>query len=322
MLNAFLWGLVATSSLLLGGVIGSRFTIGKRALGIIMGFGAGVLFSAVAYELVFEALHLGAYSGFPGVGFLAGAFTFFFIERLVGKIGAGGRSDSNPARHSTLIVPMVLGIVLDGIPESTVIGLGLLEGGTVSVAMLVAVFMSNLPEAIAGTTGMVAAAWSRSKIILLWSAITVICSLAAVAGFALFGNESPSWLAFTHAFAGGAILMMMANTMIPEAYERGGKLDGGFHRSRICALSVHRPPRTRLSRGLSPAALPWERNDRHHHGAAGKSDGAGADNCHRSRHHAKLLADRPGPRPVRLPAPRDSPARKSGRYPPIRVFAT
>jgi ZIP family zinc transporter len=123
---------------------------------------------------------------------------------------------------------MVLAIILDGIPESIVIGLGLFEGGKVSLAMLVAVFISNLPEAIAGSSGMKAGGWSKQKIILLWFAIAMVCSFSTVAGFSLFSGASVQWLAFIQSFAGGAILMMLANSMIPEAYEHGGKLAGVF----------------------------------------------------------------------------------------------
>jgi ZIP family zinc transporter len=228
MLNAFLWGLLATSSLVLGGVIGIWATPGKRTLGLIMGFGAGVLISAVAYELMYESVHLGKASGAPALGFFAGALTFFFADRLIGKIGAGHRKSINPSSQSTLVIPMVLAIILDGVPESTVIGLGILETGTVSLAMLIAVFISNLPEAIAGTTGMKAGGWSRPKILLLWGLIAVVCGFATAAGFSLFGNASPLVTAFIQAFAAGAILLMLANTMIPEAYEHGGKLAGIF----------------------------------------------------------------------------------------------
>ena len=123
---------------------------------------------------------------------------------------------------------MLLGIILDGIPESIVIGLGIFEGGKVSLAMLVAVFISNLPEAIAGTTGMKAGGWKNKKIILLWIFIAVVCAFASVAGFSLFSGASETWLAFIQAFAGGAILMVLANSMIPESYEHGGKLTGLF----------------------------------------------------------------------------------------------
>jgi ZIP family zinc transporter len=228
MLEALMWGAVASSSVVLGGLIGSWFTVGKRTLGVIMAFGAGVLISAVAYELVFEAISEAKGTGAIGLGLFAGAFTFFFADRAIGKIGAGGRKAIKPAKQSAMIVPLVLGIVLDGIPESAVIGLGILETGAVSVAMLVAVFISNLPEAIAGTTGMKAAGWSRTKTMSLWLLIAVVCSLSTVAGYSLFAGASNFWLAFTGAFAAGAILMMLANTMIPEAYEHGGKLAGLF----------------------------------------------------------------------------------------------
>jgi ZIP family zinc transporter len=228
MWTAFFWGLIAASSLVLGGLLASWVTLGKRTLGVIMAFGAGVLISAVAYEMVFDAVKLAKGSGYPTLGFLAGASTFFFSDKLIEGIGGGKRKNIDAAHQSKLVVPLVLAIILDGVPESVVIGLGVLEGGTVSLAMLVAVFMSNLPEAAAGTTGMRAGGWSRTKILLLWVGITLVCALASAAGYALLGDLSPVWLSFVQTFAGGAILMMLANTMIPEAYEHGGKLAGVF----------------------------------------------------------------------------------------------
>ena len=226
--TAFFWGLAAASSLVVGGLLASWVTLGKRTLGIIMGFGAGVLLSATAYELVFEAVHIAKLSGFPALGFFAGAFTFFFADMLIGRMGGrqGKTADANGADQSSLVVPLVLGIILDGVPESVVIGLGVLQSGAVSLAMLVAVFISNLPEAAASTAGMRAGGWSRTKVFLLWSAIAVVCAFASAAGYALLGGVSPFVLAVVQAFAGGAILMMLANTMIPEAYERAGKLAG------------------------------------------------------------------------------------------------
>jgi len=226
MANAFLWGLLAASSLVLGGLLASWLPLGKRTLGIIMGFGAGVLLSATAYELVFEAVSLAKGSGMPTLGFLAGAFTFFFSDKLIGRMGSEDRETA--AGSSKLFVPLVLGIILDGVPESVVIGLGVLETGTVSVAMLVAVFISNLPEAAASTASMRSSGWSRTKILLLWVAIALVCALASAAGYALLGDASPFGLSIVQAFAGGAILMMLANTMIPEAYEHAGKLAGVF----------------------------------------------------------------------------------------------
>jgi ZIP family zinc transporter len=228
MLAAFLWGLVASSSLVLGGVLACWVTLSRRTLGVIMAFGAGVLISAVSYEMLFEAVRLAKGSGFPTLGYLGGASVFFFSDKLIGGWGGKGRKEINATHQPNLAVPLVLAIILDGIPESAVIGLGVLKTGSVSLAMLVAVFVSNLPEAVAGTTGMRSGGWSRTKILLLWLVIASLCALASATGYALFGDISPRWLSFVNAFAGGAILMMLANTMIPEAYEHGGKLAGVF----------------------------------------------------------------------------------------------
>ena len=228
MASAFLWGLLAASSLVLGGLLASWVPLGKRTLGVILAFGAGVLLSATAYELVFEAVTLAKGSGFPALGFFGGAATFFLADQLIDRLGDGQANADNAAAQSTLVVPLVLGATLDGIPESVVIGLGLVGGGTVSLAMLVAVFMSNLPEAAAATAGMRSSGWSRTKVFLLWAAIALVCALASAAGYVLLGDLSRFWLSSVQAFAGGAILMMLANSMIPEAYEHGGKLAGVF----------------------------------------------------------------------------------------------
>jgi ZIP family zinc transporter len=228
MLNAFIWGLLATSSLVLGGLIASRFSLSKRTVGIIMAFGAGALISAVSYELIFEAVRLAKLTGFPALGLFAGAATFYFTDKLIAQFGAGNPVGIEAPPHSKLVIPMILAIILDGVPESIVIGLGIFKEGTVSLAMLVAVFISNLPEAIAGSVGMKAGGASRSRIVLLWVVIALVCAVVSVAGYSLFRTTSARWLSFVQAFAGGAILMMLANSMIPEAYAHGGKLAGVF----------------------------------------------------------------------------------------------
>jgi ZIP family zinc transporter len=226
--QAFLWALIAASSLIVGGLLASWITLGKRTLGSIMAFGAGVLLSAVAYELVFEAVQLAKMTGFPTLGFFAGAALFFSCDRLISGLGGGGRKEIGASHSSSLVVPLVLAIILDGIPESMVIGLGILEGGSVSLAMLIAVFISNLPEAIAGTTGMRSGGWSPAKVLMLWLGIALVCAAASAGGYALLGGVPNTWLAFVQSFAAGAILMMLANTMIPEAYEHAGRLAGVF----------------------------------------------------------------------------------------------
>lgn len=228
MVNAFLWGFLATMSLAIGGLIGSIFKIGKRPLGLIMAFGAGVLLSAVAYELIFKAVKGSVGSGASLYGFFAGALVFFLIDLLISKLGAGGRKDISGVHKENIALPIVLATILDGIPETLCIGMSLLGGAEVGLGMLVAVFISNLPEAIAGTTGMVAGGWKQRKILLLWTLISVVCAFASLAGYSLLGNASPMTVSFIQTFAAGAILVMLSNTMIPEAFEHGGKLAGIF----------------------------------------------------------------------------------------------
>jgi ZIP family zinc transporter len=227
-LNAFFWGFIAAFSLVIGGLIASVMTIRQRTLGLIMAFGAGVLLSSVAYELVFEAVNTSRMSGFPVLGLFAGAATFYFIDRYVSGLVESKADSAGSGDVSSLVVPMVLGIILDGIPESVALGLGLLNGGTISIAMLVAVFISNLPEAIAGTSGLKASGSSTVKILSLWVLIAIVCGGASAAGFVLLAGVPETWIAFVQTFAAGAILTMLANSMIPEAYENSRKLAGLF----------------------------------------------------------------------------------------------
>jgi ZIP family zinc transporter len=193
-----------------------------------MAFGAGVLVSAVAFELVNEAFETSAGNGGVALGLFAGSAVFFVGDTLIGRLGGSGRKSWSGSQAAGSALAIVLGIVLDGIPESLVLGLTVLEAGAVSAAFLVAVFLSNLPEAIAATTGLAQAGWAKSRIIGLWIIVMTVSSLAALAGYALLDSASPRTIAFVLAFAGGAILTMLADTMMPEGFEHGGKLVGLF----------------------------------------------------------------------------------------------
>ena len=228
MTEAFAWGLLASSSLVLGGILALKLPIGRRILGLIMAFGAGVLISAVAFELVQEAFDTSAGVGGVAVGLFAGCAVFFLGDSVIDRMGGGDRKHSGGKQAGGSALAITLGIVLDGIPESIVLGLTVLEAGTVSAALLAAVLISNLPEAIAATSGLAQAGWARSRILGLWVLVMTVCAVAALAGFALFDTASPGTVAFVLAFAGGAILTMLADTMMPEAYEHGGKLVGVF----------------------------------------------------------------------------------------------
>jgi ZIP family zinc transporter len=226
--EALLWGTLAGSSLVLGGAVGIWIPLSRELRGLIMGFGAGVLISAVAYELVDDAFAAADGFAIVAAGLFAGAATFFVGDGLIDRMGGGERkrSEGTHAAAGGAALAIVLGIVLDGVPESAVIGLTLLEGGGVSIAMIFAVFLSNLPEAIAATTGLARSGWSRQRIFGLWALVTLVSGLSALAGYALFDGAGPRALAFVLAYAGGAILTMLADTMMPEAFERGGRLTG------------------------------------------------------------------------------------------------
>jgi zinc transporter, ZIP family len=226
MTAAFAWGALAASSLLLGGMLALRLRLPARLVGLILGFGAGVLVSAVAYELVEEAFSTAEGGGWVAAGLFAGALVFFGGDELIERLGGAKRKSMAGEQEEGTALAIVLGIVLDGIPESVVIGLTLLQGGSVSVAMLIAVFLSNLPEAIGATTGLAVAGWRPSRILGLWGAVVLVSALASLAGYGLFGDASPNTIAFVLAFAGGAILTMLAETMFPEAYLRGGRAVG------------------------------------------------------------------------------------------------
>jgi zinc transporter, ZIP family len=224
--EAFVWGLVAGVSLVLGGVIARRLPISRRLLGLIMAFGAGVLISAVAYELVHEAFETSAGDGGIALGLLAGSVVFFLGELVIDRLGGGAETGTSEGQAGQAGRAIVLGIILDGIPESFVLGLTVLEAGTVSVAFLVAVFLSNLPEAIAATTALGRAGRDTMRIMRFWVLVAIGFGVTSAAGYVLLDGASPRTIAFVLAFAGGAVLTMLANTMMPEALHHGGRLAG------------------------------------------------------------------------------------------------
>jgi ZIP family zinc transporter len=226
-LEAGFWGLVGGLALVLGAVAGVVRDVPTRVIGAVMAFGAGVLISALAFELTAEAFD--ASGGREVVlGLLGGALTFYLGDRWLDSRGGVDRKRSGGQQAGSAAQGLVLGALLDGIPESAVIGLGLLSGNGVSVALIAAVFLSNLPEAIAATTGLSRGGWASRKIIGLWVLVTVVSGLASLAGYVVFDSAGPSALAFVLAFAAGAILTMLADTMMPEAFAHGGKLVGVF----------------------------------------------------------------------------------------------
>jgi ZIP family zinc transporter len=226
MAEAFGWGVLAASSLVLGAAAALSFRIGLRAIGLIMGFGAGVLISAVAFDLVEEAIGKASGHGAVLVGIFAGCGVFFGGDWLIDRLGGARRKSAVGGQESDSALAIVLGTVLDGIPESIVIGLTIFQSGAVGAGYLAAVFISNVAEALSSTVGLKASGWRSKRILFMWTVIALVSGIASLVGYSAFRHSSPDTIAFIDAFAAGAILTMLADTMMPEAYEHGGKLVG------------------------------------------------------------------------------------------------
>jgi ZIP family zinc transporter len=223
---AFAWGTFTASSLVLGALVALRFRIELRIIGLVMAFGAGVLISAVAFDLVEEAARTSSGHGATVIGIFAGCGVFFGGDLLIDRIGGAHRKKAAGTTDSGAALGIVLGTVLDGVPESAVIGLTFHANGSIGIAYAISVFISNVPESLSSTAGLRQGGWTRAHILRLWVGIALVSGLASLLGYALFAHATRDLVAFVLAFAGGAILTMLADTMMPEAYRYGGKLVG------------------------------------------------------------------------------------------------
>jgi ZIP family zinc transporter len=205
------WGALAASSLVLGALIGLARPWPRKAIGLVLGFGAGALISAVSFELAEEGVKIAG--GLPvAVGLAVGAMTYYMAAGKVAAMGGGAA--------------LALGAFLDGIPEQMVLGIGLAGGEPVSVGLLAAIFVSNLPEAIGGATDMRREMHSNRQVMLTWLGIAGVCALASGLGYGLADVTGGDFRAGLNGFAAGALLVMLVDTMIPEATEQAGRTTG------------------------------------------------------------------------------------------------
>lgn len=235
--QAFVAGLLAASALLLGSVVVVIRPVKTRTIGLIMAFGSGALISSVAFELIAEAYRIAPSE--PGVlaAFFVGALTFYVGDVLIERIG-GAKRKSARGEQSEAALGILLGTVLDGVPESFVLGISLIGGGAISLAYFAGVFLSNFPEGLSSSAGLLKAGYRRRWVLTLWGLIVLISAFSAALGYTLFTDVPPEVGAALLTFAAGAILTMLADSMMPEAFKDTGKLAGLLTTLGFAVISV------------------------------------------------------------------------------------
>lgn len=230
--QAGLWGLLGGSALLLGAAVAYFASLPQRLIAAVMAAGSGVLISAVAFDLMDEAYAKGGFDS-TSIGFLGGAAIYTAANIYISRRGAKHRkrSGSNPDQSQQSAsegsgLAIAVGALLDGIPESVVIGVSLLSGDGVSLVTVAAVFLSNVPEGLSSAAGMHKAGRRAAYIFGVWGAIALLSGAAALIGNVALAGASPELIAATTAVAAGAILAMLADTMIPEAFETAHEYAG------------------------------------------------------------------------------------------------
>jgi ZIP family zinc transporter len=220
------WGTLAASSLVLGALLGIARAWRPRLVGAVLAFGAGALIAAVSFELAEEGVQL-AGARPVAAGLALGALTYFVCDAALDRLGARMAARRRDSSTSSDAGPaLALGAVLDGIPEQLVLGIGLATGGTVGVGLLVAIFVSNLPEAIGSASELGAGGTTDRDVVLLWVAVAAVCALATVVGYGFADVASSGLQGGINGFAAGALLVMLVDTMVPDAAKKAGRVAG------------------------------------------------------------------------------------------------
>jgi zinc transporter, ZIP family len=210
-------------------VLGALLALAKdwprRVVGLVLGFGAGALISAVSFELAAEGAKE-ASNEWVALGLGLGALTYYGLDGKVARMSSGGRGRERRAAGDSAGTALALGAFLDGIPEQAVLGIGIAAGEGVSAGLLAAIFVSNLPEAVGSASAMRAGGHGPRPILRLWGGVAIICTLATVTGWALADAAGGELRAALDGFAAGALIVMLVDSMIPEATDKAGRTTG------------------------------------------------------------------------------------------------
>lgn len=231
MLDVILLGFVSGSAILIGSLFGLYLKISNKITAAVMAFGAGVLISALSIDLMSGAFEKTHDSIIIGLSFFCGALVFVMGDYLIDSKGGHFRKHSHGILEQSKAkknvensgMAILLGTFLDGIPESFVVGASAASESSVGIVFVIAVFISNLPEGMSGTLGMKMAGMPPKRILLLWTSTLIVTIISAIGGYLFLADASPEFHAATMAFASGAILAMLCDTMIPEAFKFGGR---------------------------------------------------------------------------------------------------
>jgi len=209
---------IATAGLIVGYVLFQRLHPERRYVGMAMALGAGLLMAVVAYSLVLESIEVSGRPWRVGGGMALGAIVYFLADRALARRFGGERGNAG--------IPLALGAVLDGIPESFVIGISVALTGEASIPLVIAAFIANISESLAATHELEEGGERPTMIIGIWVAIATASVLAAMLGFGVVAGISIAGGVAVNGFAGGAVLMVLANALIPEGYRFAGRIAG------------------------------------------------------------------------------------------------
>jgi ZIP family zinc transporter len=224
MQTAIIFGLIGGLSLLFGAMFGLIFKVGQKNIARFMAFGSGVLICALTFGLMEEAFKHGGFDAVI-IGFLTGGIVFIVGDYIIHRVGGRrhkrkqlmpSKTDSASGRAITL------GAMLDGVPESIALGISIATGQAQGILMVVAITLSNFPEGISSVEGLKREGFTNKKIYIMWSLVAFMAVGFTIISFVYLSKLNPNTLGIIEAFAAGAILAMLADTTMPEAYEEGG----------------------------------------------------------------------------------------------------